>query len=52
MKDDITTKYENIAVLTPTKQRFLKQYQAAKKDKRHFYMDDYLNSLLDLEEKK
>lgn len=44
-------KYENIAVLTPTKQRFLKQFKTAKKGKRHFYMDDYLNSLLDLEVK-
>lgn len=43
------TKYENIAVLTPTKKRFIKQYEAAKKGKRHFYMDDYLNTLLDIE---
>jgi hypothetical protein len=45
-------KYENIAVLTPTKKRFLKQYQQAKKraETRHFYMDDYLNSLLDKEQ--
>lgn len=44
-------KYENIAVLTPTKKRFIKNYQAAKKksNNRHFYIDDYINALLDLE---
>ncbi len=47
MTDDIN-KYENIAVLSPTKQRFIKQYNAAKKGKRHFYMDDFLNELLEL----
>lgn len=50
MPDDI--KYENIAVLTPTKRRFIKKYEAAKKGKRHFYIDDYLNQLLDAVEKQ
>lgn len=43
-------KYENIAVLTPTKQRFIKKYKAAKKGRRQFYIDNYLNELMDKDE--
>jgi hypothetical protein len=47
-------KYENIAVLPDVKKRFLKRYTQAKKksNERHFYMSDYLDTLLDLEEQK
>ena len=49
MADDII-RYENIAVLSPTKKRFIKHFNRYKKNKRHFYIDDYINMLLDKEE--
>lgn len=47
MAEIITEKYENIAVLTSTKRRFVAQYKEAKKGRRQFYMDNFLNELLD-----
>jgi hypothetical protein len=48
-KQDTTDKYENIAVLPTTKARFKAAFIARKNGQRQFYIDTYLNELLDLE---
>jgi hypothetical protein len=50
MPEDI--KYENIAVLSPIKRRFLKHYDTVKQGKPQYYIGDFLSELLDLYEKK